>query len=335
MFIAPSASARFVPLASAVLAGLLSGSCSGLGAPDPLAAPGPGVQRPEAVGAPASGRIAALINGEPITWASLDPSMAELAGSAALRERALDQMLRAELGRRGLSITQADIQAERALLDQTQPIGADPAAAAALTDIVRARRGLGPQRFDALLRRSAGLRRLVEGQAEVTEAEVALAHRIRHGPQHVLRLIAAPSPQEAARLRDLVASGDLDAFIRVAAESSVDASAPRGGLLGSISLDDPAYPTAIRDAARGLVPGQVSPIVAAAGLFVILRLDDIRPPDPTPLESVAPALRAELGRRKARVAMDRLAAELLARAEVTILDPSLEWAWSNAPSANP
>ncbi|MEM7622770.1 MAG: hypothetical protein AAF235_06155, partial [Planctomycetota bacterium] len=165
-----------------------------------------------------SGSTLAVLNGLPVSASDLTPAVLESAGAATLTEYALDALVARELVRSGLAVTQADIQAERDRFGRsvdTTGAASDPRVVSELVEGIRARRGLGPVRFEAVLRRSAGLRKLVAPSVRVDPAEVALADRIRRGPQHEIRVIITPDAQSATRARSAAASG-IDAFAREA-----------------------------------------------------------------------------------------------------------------------
>ena len=88
-------------------------------------------------------------------------------------------------------MTEADLAAEEAIIRQS--LSEDEDVAARLLADLRERRGLGPVRFAALLKRNAGLRRLVEDQVTVTEPAVRQAYRLAHGPAARVRLIVMPT----------------------------------------------------------------------------------------------------------------------------------------------
>lgn len=278
--------------------------------------------------APAPARAPAIINGQAVAWSELQARMSELAGRQALEELALDRALERELQRRGLSIGEAELRQERDLLNEE--IGTSDTAN--VLGQIRRQRGLGPQGFDALIRRNAMLRALTRESVSVEPRELELAERIRHGARKSARILVTPTEREAATLRRevLSATGDrLDAFIARAATRSIDASGARGGDIGAVSPVDPAFPDSLRRALEPLAPGQVSNVIAIDGGFAVLMVErDI------PAETVSAAQRARIQRdllvRKQRLAMDRLADQLLDRSSVSVLDPSLAWSWENA-----
>jgi hypothetical protein len=84
-----------------------------------------------------------------------------------------------------------------------------------------------------------------------------------------LRIIVASSAAEAQRLRDRVSRGE--DFGAVATAESVDPSRANGGLLGQVAIA--TLRPELRNALRGVSPGQLSAIVAVPTGFAFLRVE--------------------------------------------------------------
>lgn len=271
------------------------------------------------------------IGGEAIGWQEITPRLGEAAGGLVVEEMALERLLAREVARRGLSASENDLASERAWLLATVAGGRQLAEDEAnlLISEVRRRRGLGPVRFASLLRRNAMLRALVRDRVEVWPDQVELAWRVRHGERVRVRLIVARSEREAQRMREEAIEGPASEvelrFANLAEAHSTDPSATRGGLVEPFSTEDPAYEQAIRQAVVQLEPGQVSPIVAIAGGFAVVYLDERLPPDGATLEDTRGRLTEQLRRQQERLLMDELATQLLAEARVNVIDESLSW----------
>ncbi len=291
--------------------------------------PGQGVRRP-----------VALIDGEPVSWSTLEPLLAEASGGAVLQEVALDRRLAKELATRGLALTSELLERERRLLaaglarvslDLADPVEVDRALAT-----MRRARGLGDQRYAALLRRSAALRLLVQPEVNITPAMLQQGYVIRFGPRHRVRLIVVPTQaQAAALLGELTPESGAplsERFAEIARARSTDASAQRGGRLEPFSVEDPSYPLVIRQVAGGLAPGRVSPVVALDSGFGVLLCEEIIPASGPPMEETRSQLEAEVRTRQERLLMDRLAASLLDRPGVSVLDSALGWSWDGIQS---
>ncbi|MGJ8635783.1 MAG: hypothetical protein ACSHX5_02930 [Phycisphaerales bacterium] len=123
----------------------------------------------------------AMINGQPVTNTQLWPLLAEIAGDQSLQELTLTRLLDQLATQRNWTITSNDLDHELTALTTIFNQIADPQSTPRLIETIRRRRGLGPVRFDALLRRNAILRRAVPSresasiQAEIqTETNAAI-----------------------------------------------------------------------------------------------------------------------------------------------------------------
>ncbi len=297
--------------------------------PTACSAPAPRHPRPR----PRQGEgVIALIDGRAVEADAIESDLYERAGPAALTEFVLDRELEREITARGITITKDDIAREQADLAGTLDAMGDRIPSAAVLGSLRAGRGLGPVRYERLLRRNAMLRALV-GEHPPTEAEVRLAESIAFGPRYTIRLFVSDDPAIAAGVRTRTNGADADArrwvFADACSTRSTHPSASRGGLITGFSPDDPGYPAAIRGAVRTTAPGACSAVVAThagAALVLVQERTPASPPDEAQRESV----RQQLSRRKQRLAMERLADELVARVPVVVMDRSLNWSWSNA-----
>jgi hypothetical protein len=275
--------------------------------------------------------------GQPVTWELLQPILAEAAGAQALQELVLDRMLVLELRRRGLSISPEETARERTLVTDTiaRDASASPEDTERLLAAVRKRRGLGPARFDRLIERTAGLRKLVATDVTITPEELRQAYDMRHGPRFRARAIMTSTDREAAELLQQLTEGTPQRrpvlFAELATKRSIDPSASRGGILEPISPADPAYPSSIRAALQRLQPGDLSTVIAVDRGFAIVLLEEVTPADGTPFERAAPAIEAQVRLRRERLAMDDLARRLLREADITVIDRSLAWSWQNQP----
>ncbi len=312
---------------------LVPAALSACGSPQTTDALPPVRERASAGGENARLAPAVIINGTPLSAAEFAPLLEEASGGAILEEVALDRLLAEELRRRAITLPPDAVTNERRALLATlaEEAGVDENAAFRLLEDTRRRRGLGPRRFALLLERNAALRALVQDSVEVADAEIALAHRIRDGERRLLRIIALPDERRAAELRDQLLAGPPDdlsiRFAQAAVDRSTDPSGAAGGLLGPISTSDPAYPSALRTAAAALQTGEVSPVIPIGGSSVIVLLERVLPPTGRTLEESRGEIAGTLRLRKERLAMERLARDLVERAEISVLDRDIGWSW--------
>lgn len=292
----------------------------------PAASTGSAVTDP---GSESDEKPAAYINGEPLYFSRLKPALIEASGGEVFTEVLLDVLLREQIARRrevspdfpGLS--DELIEREKALMLETLSDDADEAVR--LLRELRSRRGLGEQRFAAMLRRNAMLRLLVRDQVEPSEAAIRQAFEIRHGRRLQARVLVSESADAAARLRRRVLAGE--SMSDLAFEHSIDTSASAGGLLPPISPLDPSYPQGLRNAMTGLETGQVSDIVAMPRGYAFVRLEKIIPPDTVQLDQVRERITRLVRLRLERMLMQRRLRSLIEEANVVVLEPLLADQW--------
>lgn len=278
-----------------------------------------------------------LHDGQPLSTIEARARAGEIAGGLVVEEMVLERELERACARAGVSFTPEDIARERedlvASIEASDSAGT-ASAVTGLIDTLRAQRGLGPRRFEALLRRNAMLRALVRGDVDVSEGEILLAHRIRHGERRVVRVIVMPTQSGADAARDRVVAGAFDgglvrAFADEARHASTHPSAAGGGWIGAVSVLDPAYPEALRsvivETGDGTITGLVS-MGARWGFAMVERtIAADGPAEPT--DADGRAIEHEIRRRKERLAMERLASRLVRDADTVVVDPSYGWSF--------
>ncbi|USN98199.1 MAG: hypothetical protein H6810_08405 [Phycisphaeraceae bacterium] len=265
----------------------------------------------------AAGAIPLLINGEPVGWDRITPLLAEAAGGQVVDDLVLHSALERELRARGLTIDDAAVRAEH---DRWLSLLTQDGVSADTETAIRRQRGLGPERFHDLLWRNAALRALVDPvETEVTDDEVRLASEIRAGRRFATSGVVLPDARSA---------------LDVAERARADASGPVAGLWAAaiehgvlpwhavLSPHDPATPAALRAALAATPIGSPSGVIALDdGFGVLLVHSEIPASTPPP----GAALRDELGLKKARLAMERLARRLIASTPSHVLDGGLSW----------
>lgn len=271
---------------------------------------------------------AAYINGKPVNRDELYAIMAGQLGGEALAEVVLGRAIGAQLAERGLTLSPQDIDAERRYV--RLGLSSDPDQAELLLRQMRQRRGLTDARFDALLRRNAGLRKMVADQIEIGDAAVGQAYRTAYGPRYRVRLLVTDSIQQARTARASVLEGS--PFGEAVIAFSTDTSRAQGGLLSPISPTDTSYPQAIRDALPALTmesdQSRLSPILAIDSGFALLYLEELIPGQDIAFADVEADLRRGVRLQLERVRMQQLARSMLEGANVVVLDPLMEPGWA-------
>jgi hypothetical protein len=272
------------------------------------------------------------MRGATITWGDLAPALAEVNGAAALEDAVLDRMVALRLQETGIVLGAEDIDREREQLRATlaDEAGLDADASEEMLENIRRDRGLGPRRFEALLRRNAGLRALARPEAAPSDDQIALETRLLTSQRVRARVMASASRTaiESARAEVLAGSPSFEVvsarFAQRAQQVSTDPTAPLGGLVEGMSADDPAVPQSVREAIRSLSPGAVSDVLQLPTGFGLVLVETRTPPAPAPARD---AVEQRVRRRGERVIMQRLARELLRDAGVSVVDDSLAWSW--------
>jgi hypothetical protein len=308
----------------------------------------------------------ALIQGAPIAASDLMPRLEEAGGSVVLEEMTLSRLLDKAIADSGIAVPQHDIDAEQQLFVQTMAEEAKltPEQAQAMLNDIRKSRGLGPTRFADLLARNAKLRALVRPDVEVSAEEVEQSLAAEFGPKARIRIITAPTeravaevraeitkdftpllPREAPAVGPALPEGPKDPmltssefamtdapavslrFAQAALEHSTDPSAPRGGLIAAISPVDPGLPLSARRALAQMKPGELSGVLTTDRGAMLLLYESLTEAQGTPTPQDRAHAEARVRSRKERIAMDRLARQLLGTANVSPLDQSLRWSW--------
>ncbi len=252
--------------------------------------------------------------------------MIEIAGATALRDAFLDQRIAQALAERSITITDEAIRTERELL--TRSLDPDANMAERLLQQICLRQGLGPVRLDALLRRNAGLRAIVQGDVKVTPDAVERQHEAMHGVKRVCRVIAVPTIAQAEELRRQLDAGAN--FADLAARSSSDASGARGGLLAPISRVDPTWPEPFRQALFALAPGATSAPTLIDRDYLLIRFEEEKPADGLTLATARPEVEAALRRSLERVLMEERARAFLGEVRPEFYDTDFGNAWRRA-----
>jgi len=265
----------------------------------------------------------AFFNSQPVFWDNLRNNLVETAGGQVLAEYILDQLVQSQLAERGLGVDQQQLDNEKLLLTQT--LHHDPDQAQRVLEQLKLQRGWADHRFAQLIARNAGLRLLVQGQVQVSDAAIDQAYQLEFGPRFETRLIVTQSLSQAGELLARARSGE--PFIDLAVNHSIDASRARGGLLAPVSPADPTFPAAIRQSITELKPGQISDPIALDQGFALIRLEKKIDGQPIQFDDVKDTLATHVRLRIERMLMQRLAKTVLDQADVIVLNPILKQSW--------
>lgn len=255
------------------------------------------------------------------------------------------------------SDSSSGLTGDRADLNNLDPAEWDVDRATRAVQAFCRQRGLGPVRFEGLLWRSAALRMLSrESVAAADEGEIRRLYEVRFGPRARVLLMSGATAGDVGTARrealdaayamrraveENVPEGGGErvktkptgamlrlAFAETAMRRSTDASAPVGGVVEPFSLEDSAYPLALREAVRKANEGELTEVFSlgqgGAGIALVLSKGEAVKDAPT-FEQERGKLEREDRRRRERLAMDELANRLLAMEGVSVMDRSLAW----------
>ena len=262
--------------------------------------------------------------GEVIEWSELRPLLAERAGAVVLEEVLLDRQLDRLIRERNLTVDAARVEREAG--DLLAGLSEDPDRAGRLLLDLRAAQGLGDRRWNALLRRNAAARLLVQDQVRVTPQAIEAAMDAAHGPRRTCRIMALPDLKACAEARRRIDAGE--PFGEVAVAMSTDRSAARGGLVNPVSRLDPSWPASFRQALWDLSMGQTSAPVLVEQGYVLVRAEGEVPAETVDPVKARAAAERDVRRAQERVQMEALVAGLReAQRDAVVSDDDLRGAW--------
>lgn len=268
-------------------------------------------------------RPVAMLNNEAVTISTMQSRLFERAGAEILRELQLEAALRQALLEEEMALGEHALQEEETLL--LSRLSDDENDARELLSEVRSNEGLGPARYEALLWRNAALRALVQPDLQLNEPLLRRLHRMRHGQRLQIRLIVVPTLQEAEELHARLTGGE--AFDAIASTRSIDSSRDRGGLVDPISLEDPAWPAALRSELESKQAGELTNIVFLEDRFAIAQIESLIEADAIDFESTRGEMLALARLTQERLKMAELAGRLGVKPSLQVLDPILRQAW--------
>lgn len=302
--------------AALVLATVLCASCAN---GPKVHVPSPDAAAARSTPPVANTSLVAMVDGQPVDFAAIRSALVEVSGNTVLLDQVVDTRLAARLRSAGVVIDAGAIERERtALLDA---LAGEPERAADLLESIRRRQGLGPTRFDSLLRRNAGLRALVAREVRIDDAGIAMIHDTIHGNKRIARVAVLSSLADAERFaRDLQATP----FIDLAVARSLDESASRGGLLAPMSRQDPSFPEPLRAAVFATAVGATSAPILDGARFMVVAVVSEQPGDGVSTEASRAECERILRRSRERLLMDALARELASMDGVTVFDRAFD-----------
>ena len=268
----------------------------------------------------------AWINGRRIRRATFDKMLLESHGLAVLEQLIALQLVKDRAMRDGITITEADVQAEydrslgelaRTVAHEDDPARLKDIGEQVLQDFLR-EKNFSLAEYRISVERNAYLRIMVQADVTVSDEQVREEFERRFGRKALVRHIVLPDLGAVAAVRRQLESGvDFAELARSYSVHSISGSA--GGLLPPFARGDAQVPGLLREIAFGLEPGGLSSAVNIDGRYHLVRLERfIEADDDTLTPSLASELRMALQGRQSRQAMQDLERQLVDQADIQI-----------------
>jgi foldase protein PrsA len=287
-------------------------------------------ERPRGDVAPATDPVVARVENVQVTQAELMRPLVEAHGLPMLLNLVQLEMATADATRQGITVSDADVQAEedrtlkRMFSDATEVAAAggavagkepDPSEYPALLEQFLLRRNMSRGEWRMLMRINATLRKLAEPKAKgaINDEQLDEAFKLLYGEKAQALHIQLGNLQEVAEAKRRLDAGE--SFEEVAkALSRNSRTGPMGGELPPFTRQSP-YPQAFKDAAFALQEGQVSDPVMAEGAYHLIKLVRRLPPTVIKFEDVKEGLREDLEEKLTQQLIQAIREDLSARAQ--------------------
>ncbi len=239
-------------------------------------------------------KIVATVNSRRITREDLARDCLRHFGNEVLESMVNKRLIMLECQRGGVKVTRREVNQEIQDMADRFNIPVDQ-----WLRMIRRERHISPEQYaDDIIWPTIALRKLAGKRITVSEQEIRSEFETQYGEQIKVRLIEAGSPEKAQQLR-AKAVANPDDFGNLAKDQSEDAaSAAVMGVINPIRRHG-SY-KAIEDAVFNMRDGEISPVIHAAGQYLILKREQAIPPRNVSYQDVAQKLRGFIRDRKTR-----------------------------------
>ena len=250
--------------------------------------------------------VVALINDEQITMRELADECLALHGESVIEREIGAVLLRQELRRQKLQVTQADLDAEvahAAELNGVVDLQGRPDLAKWMT-MATTEQGISNADYlrDSVWP-SAALKKLTTGKVKVTKEDIQKGFEANYGPRVRVRAIMMSNQRRAQEVWDKARQNPTAEFFgQLAQEYSVEpGSKARGGEIPPIKRHG-GQPV-LEEQAFSLKPGELSGVIQFGQNYVILFCEDYTVPKKIDLAEVEQLIYRDLFEKKLRLAM--------------------------------
>lgn len=211
--------------------------------------------------------LMAVVNGQQVTRQYLGHECLVRYGEEVLETLINRQLITDECQRRGITVTQQEIDDDIARKAKMFSLTTD-----SYLSLLKRERNIDAREYGRdIIWPTLAMRKLAAGQTEVSETDIQNAIESQIGPQVKVRLIALASREEAERIRRQAVAAP-DDFGALAKEHSKDVTSAAGrGWIPPIRkhVGDPN----VERVAFGMQEGEISPVIEVGGQFVILKCE--------------------------------------------------------------
>lgn len=220
---------------------------------------------------PTKPNVVAVVNGQQITRSELGRECIRRHGPKVLESEVNKRLILAQCKKQGIKISNADIDGEVARMANKFGLSTGRWLA-----MLQDERDISAFQYKRdIVWPTLALRRLAKDSLQVSEDEMRLAFESEYGPMVQVRLISTTSGKKAQQLH-AKAVANPDVFDRLAKDHSEDEnSAAARGLIPPVRKHV-GEPSVVK-AAFALGEGEVSPVIQAAGQYLILKCEQHLP----------------------------------------------------------
>jgi len=263
--------------------------------------------------------VAATINGHSITTDELAEACISRHGKEVLNGLINRQLIEMEVSKSGIQINQEDLNLEVARAAQ--------AAGVTTVDgqvdfekwyqLMQQQQNISESVYlEKIVWPSVALRKLVEGQVEVTDEDLQKAYEANYGPRIRCRAIVMDNLRRAQEVWGMYRGNPtVENFAQLAAEYSID---PGGKSLGGVvpPIQRHGGQAALEKEAFKLKPGEHSGVIQVGDKFIFLLCEGITKPVEVDPEEVRDVLYTDILEKKHRVLMARRFQQIMEQASI-------------------
>jgi parvulin-like peptidyl-prolyl isomerase len=260
----------------------------------------------------------ATVNNQRITHDELARQCRKSYGTEVLESMVNKQLIVAECERQGVSVSQAEVDAEIARMAKRFGIPVDQ-----WLKMLKQERNINAEQYSSdIIWPTLALRKIAGEKLKISREDLVKEFEIQYGEAVQVRLIAVSSPEKAKKLRTQAAADPAN-FGNLAKNSSEDAaSASVKGMINPIRKHG-SYKE-IEEAVFNMADGDVSPVIHAGGQYLILKREALLPARQVKFEQVEPKLEEILRDRKMRGVAENVFRQLQEESKGKI-----EWVWND------